>query len=190
MWPMPTWLLLTASLLPLLASGAEPCPAGQVLSERRFKDSSQLKEQGCVQPVEGGKPLRQGRWQTCFPNGQVESEVRYVDGLQEGPWLGWFEDGTKSGESRFVHGKAQGPARTWHPNGRLAREFSFVDSEERGPSREWAPDGQLVLEVTFSADGHQSTARKWNPDGGVRWERHFKDGRLDPPLPKGADPIN
>ena len=69
------------------------------------------------QPVIHGETMngkREGRWMSFFPNGKMQSECFYVDGLNHGKTKVYLENGKLLYEGEYV-------------NGEKAGEWTFVD---------------------------------------------------------------
>jgi antitoxin component YwqK of YwqJK toxin-antitoxin module len=79
-------------------------------------------------------------------NGQLGSEINYVDGIQNGWSRGWYENGQIQGETYYKNECVDGVNREWYENGQIK-----LDSEIReGKSiwkKEWDRQGNLINEL-------------------------------------------
>lgn len=83
-----------------------------------------------------------GVWREWYPNGLIQSEVTYADGMNVGPAWYWYENGQC--EMEFT----ETTLTQWRRDGRMACERHFQANKEHGPSRFWLASGDL-LECRF-----------------------------------------
>lgn len=93
---------------------------------------------------------------TLGPDGEVESEQEFRDGLRWGPCWERYRFGQMYAESDFHRDVLHGRARVWHENGQLAEdgeyEYGIVLWEKK-----WDEAGALVEEYALTeADGNYS----------------------------------
>ena len=71
--------------------------------------------------LRGGEPFT-GTTFTVFPNGQIESESEYREGLTWGRCRSWYKNGQLYAESEFAQDVVHGTARNWSRDGVLIFE--------------------------------------------------------------------
>ena len=84
-----------------------------------------------------------------WQNGQIGSELSYLDGIQDGWTRGWHENGVLRKETFYRTGKATGTRSEWHPNGQLKLEEEI----EHGIclwSKEWNDQGEHLKEYQLA----------------------------------------
>jgi antitoxin component YwqK of YwqJK toxin-antitoxin module len=78
-----------------------------------------------------------------FPEGPLQSETYYADGIENGPRRAWYPSGKLMEEANLWYGGIHGHERTWDEQGRLRSEklgeFGITLSEKR-----WDEEGRLV----------------------------------------------
>ena len=85
------------------------------------------------------------------PNGQLEVEEHFINGLSDGVRTRWHPNGVKRSTTTIVKGVLNGPYVEWHDNGRKALEMTLVNGLGEGPSESWYPDGRLKSKVVLKA---------------------------------------
>ena len=89
-----------------------------------------------------------------WPNGQMASQLNFVDGIEDGWVRGWYENGVLKSETFYHRGRAVGIRREWHSNGQLKLEREI----EHGTylwSKEWDETGDLVKDYVLPTDHPQ-----------------------------------
>ena len=105
-----------------------------------------------------GRPFTGVRY-SLGPDGEVESEGAFRDGLRWGPCWERYRSGQMYMESHFARDVLHGRAREWYENGRLAEEGEY---EYGVPlwERKWDEDGTLIEEYALTeADGNFALLR-------------------------------
>lgn len=64
---------------------------------------------------------------STFPDGRLESEANYVEGLPHGLREVYYPDGQLKSRNIAVHGKGSSESWKWHPNGMMAAYRRNVD---------------------------------------------------------------
>ncbi len=90
--------------------------------------------------------LRDGRFTSNFPNGQLQSESFYKNGMEYGTSRFWYENGQLEYESYYKNGLMHGTDKNWHENGQLKSESCYKDGLEHGTFKSWHENGQLESE--------------------------------------------
>jgi len=81
-----------------------------------------------------------------YPDGSLESEFHYIDGLPSGVQRQWHPNGQLEAEWDAIRGHGSAWSRKWHPNGVM--KYERINGN-RFPVRlrEWSEDGQLLKET-------------------------------------------
>jgi len=115
------------------------------MNELRINDSSMTWEHFSWQDdllMYDGVPLT-GVVYNEFPNGSLEYEESYKDGLKDGEYREWHPNGRKKCEEIRDRGALHGKSTEWHENGNL-RLVSEYEHGVRMKSSEWDPNGKLI----------------------------------------------
>jgi uncharacterized protein len=114
-----------------------------------------------------GRPHGLGR--SWYPNGQLQSETPFCEGVMHGLCRYWAPNGQPLGSFEMAHGT--GTFRTWYDDGRPRTEVSTVRSVPTGRLRQWDEAGELT--EVFMYKGRK-----------VSRERYDRLAALDSTLPK------
>lgn len=113
---------------------------------------------------------------THYVNGNLESEVRIVNGKMNGPCKGYYEDGKLKNEMNYRDDKMEGIVRQYYPNGSLEWEANYVNGNYQGVYKAYSKSGTLVKEGNYK-DGECHGIYKWyNEDGSLKKEINYKNG--------------
>lgn len=83
------------------------------------------------------------------PNGQITSEIGFIEGLQDGWRRLWYSDGGRKEETFVEKGCVVGVSRKWYTNGQLKMEEEI----EHGITirhQEWDENGNLLKVVEIN----------------------------------------
>lgn len=83
-----------------------------------------------------------------FPNGALESETTYKDGLVDGLSRTWDEHGQLRSQFTCRLGAMHGNCKKWHANGQLAEDGNY-EWGVRLDEKEYNEQGGLVSEFTI-----------------------------------------
>ena len=82
-------------------------------------------------------------------DGQLVSEIHYVDGMLHGGARYWYPSGERLREEHFERNSHTGLAREWYRDGQLKRETLF-DHSIRLREQQWDERGRLVHDFTLA----------------------------------------
>ena len=85
-----------------------------------------------------------------YPEGGVELEATYEDGVKNGPWKKYHANGQVFEEGAFVGGEKHGSWVTYYADGQKLEEGEWEHGQPIGVHRAWLPDGTLIVEVDKS----------------------------------------
>ena len=137
---------------------------------------------------------------TYWENGNVKSELRYVDGKLNGECLWYYANGKKMTEATYKNGEIDGEMKKWFENGQLFQEGSYVDGLMDGPWFVYYPSGALAakayykmgtgkqicyeesgykcLEVPYRNNLKHGKEMYYNPDGRITKIVEYEDGKV------------
>ena len=81
-----------------------------------------------------------------YPDGQLEVEYTYVEGLPSGIQRIWYPNGQLMKEWDAVRGNGSRWSRQWHPNGTVREKSAFENSTEV-ILREWSEALHTISEM-------------------------------------------
>jgi antitoxin component YwqK of YwqJK toxin-antitoxin module len=93
---------------------------------------------------------RQGYWEEYYPNGEIKSKGKYVDGEKIDSWEYYFISGKKEQEGKYVKGGKQDGLWLWYyETGKILRKEEFRKGLEDGPFVEYFADGKIITQGEF-----------------------------------------
>lgn len=92
----------------------------------------------------GGEPFS-GVIYSMHPNGQLESESLYVEGLPDGLQQEWYANGQLEKRAIAIRGKGSSSSQYWYPDG---KPKSYRRDIDQWPVeiKEWDEQGRLVID--------------------------------------------
>ncbi len=110
-----------------------------------YYDNGQLKYERCYK---NERPI--GNWKSWFENGYLKEEFYYdINSLKNGPYKVWHENGNLFTEMMFINDILNGITRRWHENGTLQFEGVYENGKQKGISRNWDEEGKLISELFY-----------------------------------------
>lgn len=88
---------------------------------------------------------------TRFPDGSIESETPYVDGLPTGLCREWYVSGSKKKEWTSLRGSAHGACTEWYENGERKSLGIYEYGIEVGYTQ-WGSDGGVIEHRELPSD--------------------------------------
>jgi antitoxin component YwqK of YwqJK toxin-antitoxin module len=125
-----------------------------------------------------GNKNKDGVWKFWYPNGNLESEVFYINNLEEGVAKFWYMDGDLRAEDCYVNGLMHGYSRQWDKKGNLYIEDHYRNGKLDGLSREWSSSGQICSEAEFRNGVLEGLTREWWLNGQLLREVCYSGGYL------------
>jgi MYXO-CTERM domain-containing protein len=145
-----------------------------------------------------------GKWVSYFPDGKLERENTYVDGVLEGRSIEYHTTGGKKEEGSVERGTRVGTWTLFHENGKPRKQtaysdnsstqrwtlFSeagvrthegmFVNGRKEGLFTEYFPDGKMSVQGTWAESKKHGTWTTWDPSGNVVSKEEYLNGELVP----------
>jgi hypothetical protein len=112
-----------------------------------------------------------GPERTYHPNGQIESEVTYLDGKLTGISRSWHSNGVLESELPVKNGLGNGLCKQWDSNGRLLGVFEMKMGT--GMFRKWYENGRLQSEMSYVNGVGNGRGRFWDENGMLISEGYF-----------------
>jgi antitoxin component YwqK of YwqJK toxin-antitoxin module len=75
-----------------------------------------------------------------YTNGNLSSEIRFINGMIEGPFTTYHYNGVKRDSTFYVKGSAAGTFKSWHSNGYIA-DSVVCDEKVRAVQVSWFDNG-------------------------------------------------
>lgn len=114
---------------------------------------------------------------------EFDDQLAIVDGLPfTGVVYGLDPDGRLQSESRYRDGLPEGLAEEWYPDGRIERRWIAVRGRGSAEMWEWHPNGRL-RSYRRNVDQFPVEVKTWDEDGML-----LTDERREPPVPLGGTP--
>lgn len=100
----------------------------------------------CVNVLSQDGPVK-----TYYPDGIVESEINFNNGVREGEAKFYFEDGNLKEERLYVNGRVEGLVKTYHSNGNLKELINIEEGKREGPTSIFDEEGNYVKDINFES---------------------------------------
>lgn len=135
--------------------------------ERGIKELRQLRH--LYKHKEPEVEYAEGRNITYYPNGQIEIEQYYKNGLANGSKLIYYNDGTLMVEEFYKVGKRSGHSRWFDRKGGLLRDYTFENGHPVDTCYYyWAFQGGVSHERIFDQDGNMLRNIHYDINGVLR----------------------
>lgn len=134
---------------------------------------------------------------TYYPNGQIESEVSFKNGIPHGPHKHWHENGILAWEWTCKDGVIDGIGKQWDSSGNLLVTFEIVNGT--GIQKIWDETQQCFVEGTWHKGRMTGRIRSYLKDGTflsegfqfrgktISKKRYIEECKKDPTLPRYDD---
>ena len=103
-----------------------------------------------------------------YPNGALQTEHRYRNGVLDGTSRGWYESGVLAYERSYRDGREHGTHRAWYENGTRRSVLHYEDGLSEGEQRRWYRNGRLYTLFDHHASHELGQQQMWNADGSIR----------------------
>jgi TonB family protein len=92
---------------------------------------------------------QEGLVKTKFPNGNIQSEITYVNKIREGGAKFYYENGNLKQEFSYVNGKVDGLVKEYYESGKLKITYNIVEGKREGPVSLFKEDGTFLTDITY-----------------------------------------
>jgi len=121
---------------------------------------------------------KKGVWKRYWPDGQVRSEITFVQGKPLGPYKLFYANGRLEEEGNWQEGKHIQNMRRYYANGKLKEELVYdVEGTKQGMQRFYHENGKLALEVPMDQGAEHGIQRRFDAEGALLEERQFENGK-------------
>lgn len=121
-----------------------------------------------------------GYWQLRNEEGQLVEEGRYENDRKEGLWKSYYPEGGLQHEITYQQGIANGPARFFFEDGRLWEEGNWKEAYWVGAYKLYHASGKPAYEFTYNQYGkRQGEQRYYYPDGTLKYKGKWARGQID-----------
>ena len=91
-----------------------------------------------------------GNWKSWFENGYLKEEIFYdLYGFKNGIYRIWHENGNLFTEMMFVNDILNGITRRWYENGTLQFEGVYENGKQKGLAKVWDEEGKIISELFY-----------------------------------------
>jgi TonB family protein len=84
-----------------------------------------------------------------YPDGKLESEINYLDGIREGEARFFHEDGSLKEERLYINGRVDGLVKIYADSGKLKELITLEDGRRHGPVSLFNESGEYVNDIYF-----------------------------------------
>lgn len=88
---------------------------------------------------------------SLYPNGNVESEINFKDGIREGEAKFYFENGNIKEERNYVNGRVEGLVKIYSEAGKLKEVYVIEDGRRDGPTSLFDENGNYLTDIYFES---------------------------------------
>ncbi|HKJ82160.1 MAG TPA: TonB family protein [Ignavibacteriaceae bacterium] len=89
------------------------------------------------------KFIQNGVSMSWYKNGQLKSQLNYVNGKQEGKSLSWYNNGQLKNEIIYINGKAGGKSLSWYEDGHQKSDYNYSNNSFDGDQIIYYDNGQI-----------------------------------------------
>jgi len=178
------------TLLPLSMARAEDAASVLPLAPELIPMNGPYQESYANGTIKREATYRNGKLsgfvRTYHPNGTLQSECFFVEGMRHGPCQKFNADGTLWLAMTYRHGMPDGIERLYNDAGDLMAETTFKEGLKHGPHKFWGPDGMLAWEHHYANDKQDGEQRLYSPIDGslISIERCIHGQCTEQPLPR------
>lgn len=140
---------------------------------RTYFQNGQLRSVGSINE----DSVKQGAWTFYFPNGHLNAEEQYKDGILNGIIKYYDTLGNMHALEYRVNGLLDGKAEYYHANGTLQKSGYFKEGVATGHWQYFFPDGSLETNGFFENGKATGYWTFYDKDGKVRQKGPMKSGK-------------
>jgi len=160
-----------------LREGDDPVMTDILVGARHFLGKQLVFETRYLANSRTRTSSKHGFERTWHPNGLIQSELLYDQGLLNGACKQWSDNGKLLGTYEMKLGK--GTRKEWSDDGNLLRETPLVNNKEDGRQITYSRGGQMLEEMHYKAGEFHGINRRWRSDGSLfpGYPLYFLDGK-------------
>lgn len=159
---------------------ATPYVAGERHGTERFFAQGQgpdgKRRQVVTEEVPWRRGVIHGEKISYHPNGQIQTQVEYVDGRPHGAGITYDEEGRTLRETVYVDGERHGETVEYHAEtGEVKRRLPYREGEIHGLVEEFYSNGELKRKVPCREGVFHGVEEEYASDGTLRARRYWLD---------------
>jgi antitoxin component YwqK of YwqJK toxin-antitoxin module len=121
-----------------------------------------------------------GIWKTYYENGNLKSEITYINNIADGYAKIYYENGKISEEGTWKGIKWVGKYLFYHENGNKAYEWSFNDQGKRtGEQKYYHENGKLMIKGDWIDGKENGVISEYDSNGNLKSEKVFASGAMN-----------
>ncbi len=125
-------------------------------------------------PLTGGT----GKMKTFYSNGNLSSDLNYIDGDLNGPIKYFHSNGKPSWEATESYNLTEGPGTSYYQDGKIKYRFQYVHNNYHGLYQEFHKNGIVSEEGHYTHDRKHGQWKKFDENGVLKETRTYYYGRL------------
>jgi antitoxin component YwqK of YwqJK toxin-antitoxin module len=131
--------------------------------ERAFTRIAKVKD---ILGIESNsEEILNGEFIEKYPNGSIEIESFYKNGLLEGERSIWYSNGQLRSIEFFMHGKRNGKSIWYYPNGDLRKDYTYSNHKPIYSCLDFWPNNQLAILEVYSSTGIDYVSTTFSKQG-------------------------
>jgi antitoxin component YwqK of YwqJK toxin-antitoxin module len=146
-----------------------------------FYPNRQVKERWHEKSVGPYRSVRDGKYETFYPDGSRLSAGEFIDGDSIGLWEEWYLNGGKKFEKTYVEpGKPKGKSIVWMPSGDTLDIQSYNDLGELDGRHVsyWSKTNEMREQGEYKNGKRHGVWNRWYRNGQLEYEREYDRGRF------------
>ncbi|WP_066632402.1 toxin-antitoxin system YwqK family antitoxin [Labilibacter marinus] len=129
--------------------------------------------------LEDNSGLKQGLW-IVKKDGRILEKGKYKNNRKEGVWLNYFENGNIKTEITFINGEAKGHAKFFYENGKLREEGNWQVDHWEGSYKYFFESGKISYDWFYNSNGkRQGEQRYFYENGEKMYEGQWENGKTE-----------
>ena len=118
----------------------------------------------------------EGQFHHYYPNGKLETECFYREGLLHGPSRFYSETGNCLSETWFYKDRKEGQSKRYYPSGQLCSIERFKEGTLHGKQEYYYEDGMVKSTLSYRNGRLDGEVNLFWPNGKKKRQCHFKEG--------------
>ena len=111
-----------------------------------------------------------------YQSGKKSIEITYKDGLKEGIMLRFYRNGAKESVENYKNDSLHGVSLKYNENGVLASETLYENGKQNGEVKQYYPDGSFFLTGFYKNDLYDGKWTYFDAEGFMVGEGNFVEG--------------
>ena len=124
------------------------------------------------------EPLKNGRYITNYPGGQIRMIENYTAGMKNGPELKYYPNGELEQNATFFEDKLHGRATGFYPNGQIKFSEKFKYGNLHGSKTTYLENGIKQSEEFYNEGKLDGVIKGWYLDGSIEYQNRWINGKI------------